>query len=1336
MTPPVAGIGASAGGLEAFKLLLRHLPPDTGLAFVFVQHLDPKHHSNLAEILAKGSPIPVQQASDGMEIEPNHLYVIPPDAALEIGGPALRVTQRARTAAGPHMPIDRFLRSLAQECGSRSIGIILSGAGTDGAAGLEAVKEAGGVTFVQDPATAKFVGMPQAARDRGDVDFVLSPEGIAAELPTLSHHPYIAEDEDTGLGLPATVQDQFGAILTLLHEGTGVDFASYRESTVRRRILRRLALRNIASLKEYRAQLENDPHELSALHRDLLISVTCFFRDPESFENLKKLVFPRLVQQRAEKAAIRIWVPGCATGEEAYSIAISLEEYFQATGRGHSVQIFATDISSAALEKARIGKYSGTIAVDVSPERLNRHFWKVEGGYQVNKKLREMCIFSRHDLIQDPPFSKLDLISCRNVLMFFGTARKNVITLFHYALKPGGFLVLGASEAEVGNLFSIVEGGRSFYTKNDTVGKRHPAYGAAVRPGRSTDSYKRVEELPASELAQGIDLRKELERCLLSKYGAAAVVVDENMEVVETLGQTAPYLTVPEGKASLNLLKLIPETRVFLEVEKLCREVKGSRQAARQERIPYQADGAIGEVNVEVTPLGDSSRLALLVLFEPSSSGSELQQVPDTDPRDRQIRILKQDLADARHRILSIIDEHQLGDEQSQDAAEDALSANEELQSLNEELETAKEELQSINEELTTVNQELLSNNAALMEARDFAMSVIETASAPLLVLDTDLRIKAANPAFRRVFHISAGDAEGRFLYTIGNGFWNLPRLREVLQRILPENKAVHDFEVHTDFPGFRHRVFLLNARQLDGLQQILLGIDDITERKELDLKLAAIVESSDDAIVSKTLDGTVDSWNSGAERIYGYAAHEMIGRPISILTPPGYEGEMTRIIERLQRGEKVNHFETKRLRKDGEIIDVSVSISPIQGRDGVATGAAIVARDITELKRRQLEDLAKQKLESVGTLAGGIAHDFNNLLGGVLAHAELALGELSSGALPERELEGIRSLAIRGSEIVGQLMIYAGQESETLELVDVSGIVEDMLALLKVSVSKHAVVEINLGRNLPPVRANPAQIRQVAMNLITNASEAIGDRDGVIRVTTRLQTVYSDTPAVASEELAQGDYVRLEVSDTGRGMTAETQARVFDPFFTTKLAGHGLGLAVVQGIVRSIGGAIRIVSAPGKGTAVQILLPCAEHQEKEKSSTDLPACKETTGVREATILVVEDEDLLREAILKMLRKVGFMTLEASNGSSALDVIRTCKDPIDLLLLDITLPGTSSREVFEEAKRLRPHMRVIASSAYSEETANTWLAGRFQRFIRKPYRLDQLTDSIRAVLSC
>jgi two-component system CheB/CheR fusion protein len=1340
LTTPVVGIGASAGGLESFTPLLAHLPANTGLAFVFIQHLDPRHHSNLTEILARVSAIiPVRQATDGMEIEPDHLYVIPPDVGLEIAGRALRLTPRPPVPSTPHMPIDRFLRSLAQECGSRAIGVILSGAGTDGAAGLEAVKAAGGVTFAQDPATAKFGSMPQAAIANGSVDFVLSPEAIAGELTKLGGHPYIAEDEDTGL--TADGKHQFGPILNLLRESTGVDFALYRETTVHRRIMRRLALRNIGSLEEYRKQVESDPRELGALHRDLLINVTRFFRDPESFDVLKKVVFPRLVQDRPADTAIRIWVPGCATGEEAYSIAISLQEYFGETTRVYPVQIFASDVSSAAVEKARTGKYPGSIDADVSPKRLSRYFSEVEGGYQINKALREMCVFSRHDLIQDPPFSQLDLISCRNVLIFFGSVRRNIIALFHYALNPGGFLVLGSSEAESGNLFSIMQGTRSIYTKNETVGKRHALYAMAASPRRSAGFYPRVAGVPVGELTKSGDLRKGLERTLLSRFNGAGVVVDETLDVLEVIGQTAPYLRLPPGKMSFNLLKLIPQTRLFLEVEQLVREVGRSGKAARKDRIRYQGDGASGELNVEVIPLGGTGPRASVVLFEPAPSVSGSEPEPTSDPRDREIAILKQDVADARQRLLSLIEGHHLSEEESQDAAEEAISANEELQSLNEELETAKEELQSTNEELTTVNQELSSNNSALKEAHDFARLIIETVATPLLVLDVDLRIKTANPSFYSVFRISPRDAEGRVLYSVSNGCWDIPRLRDLLQRILPENKTVQDFEIEQDFPGIGHRILALSARQLDGLEQILLGIDDVTERKE---RAAATLQESEERFRNMADTAPVMIWVAGTDKgctFFNQAWLAFTGRTMEQELGNGWtEGlhpdDLDRSLDTYSSSFYARRsflMEHRLQRADGEyrwLLNNGVARFEPGGLFAGYIGSCV---DVTDLKRTQEEHLARQKLESVGTLAGGIAHDFNNLLGGILAHAELALAELAGGSRPEEELQRIRSVAIRGAEIVRQLMIYAGKESEVLEQVDVSRVVEDMIELLKISVSKHAAVETDLGKALPPVRANPSQIRQVVMNLITNASDAIGDRDGVIRVTTRRVTVGRDSPVAALERLAEGDYLQLQVSDTGQGMTPETQARVFDPFFTTKLAGHGLGLAVVQGIVRSLGGTIRLVSAPGKGTMFQILLPYVEDTAQASHGAISGGEAETLGSREATILFVEDEDLLRQAASKMFRKRGFFVIEASDGTAGLDLIRAHRDQIDVLLLDVTLPGAPSREVFEEAQRLRPDLPVIITSANSEEMAAASLARRVERFLRKPYKLSEVVDMIRKI---
>jgi two-component system CheB/CheR fusion protein len=659
---PVAGIGASAGGLEVFRLLLADLPADTGLAIVFVQHLDPKRHSMLAEILARATTMPVSEAADGMPVEANHVYVIPADADPTIAQGALRLAPRAPTP-GSHMPIDRFLRSLADECGSGAIGVILSGTSSDGSAGLEAVKAAGGVTFAQDRASAKFTAMPQAAAATGCVDFVLPPQRIAAELVRIGRHPYLADAAGTEAEpTPAGEEEPFGAILTLLRGATGIDFSLYRETMVKRRILRRMALRNIGGLAEYSQRLENDFDEVAALQRDLLIAATRFFRDPESFESLKKVVFPRIVEGRSAKAAIRVWVAGCATGEEAFSMAISLQEYLNETGAAFPVRILASDISLPAIEKARSGRFPENIAADLTPERLNRYFTRIVGGYQVGKNLRGMCVFTRHNLIDDPPFSKLDLISCRNVLTCLGSVQKDIIIpQFHYALKPTGFLMLGAAEAaESGGLFSVVDPEHRVYAKRETARKPHVSHAGARDPQRDA-----------------------------------------------------------------------PEP-----------------DAGRQAEPP------------------------------------------------------------------------------------DAPSANQELQDLNEELEATKEELQSTNEELITVNDELEARNAMLTQARDFAMSIVETVRQPLLVLDTHLRIRMANQAFCRAFQVPPREAEGEMVFSLSRGGWDLPGLRDSLDGLLHGGLSFPDFEVERDFPNVGHRVLVLGGCRIHHLSMILLAVDDITERR------------------------------------------------------------------------------------------------------------------------------------------------------------------------------------------------------------------------------------------------------------------------------------------------------------------------------------------------------------------------------------------------------------------------------------------------------------------------------------------------------------------------
>ena len=790
----------------------------------------------LAEILARATTMPVSEAADSMPVEANHVYVIPANVDLTIAHGTLTLAPRTQTP-GSHMPIDRFLRSLADDCGSRAIGVILSGTGSDGSAGVEAIKAAGGVTFAQDEATARFAIMPQAAVATGCVDFVLPPERIAAELVRIGRHPYIAdvvrsEQERT----PAADEARFSDILAILRKATGIDFSLYREKMIKRRILRRLALRNINGLAEYSKRLESDSDERTALQRDLLISVTSFFRDRESFECLKRVVFPRILQGRPPDDTIRIWVAGCATGEEAFSLAISLQEYLNETGAAFPVQIFASDISQQAIDKARAGKYHENIAADISHERLNRYFTKTDGGYQINKSLREMCVFARHNLIDDPPFSKLDLISCRNVLIYLGSVQKDILPRFHYALKPNGFLMLGASEAAASDeLFSVADQEHRIYARRETA-RKPPLFPAPAR-GARRGAAGGASAAPAPKLWDGVGVRKEVDHILLSKYSPGGVVVDDEFEVLEIRGKPGPYLTLPAGKISFNLMKLIPDTGLFLEVEKLVQQARKTGEPARQERLPYEHDGNASELNVEVVPLDSGQKGSALVLFEPVQVGAGREAaLPDApfpgDIRDHQIARLKQQLAEAKERFLSAIEEYQTSREESQNTTEEALSANEELQSLNEELETAKEELQSTNEELITVNDELQAKNAALAQARDFAMSIVETVRQPLLVLDTDLRIRIANRAFYQAFRVSPLEAEGQVIYSLSSGCWDVPGLRDSLDGLRQGGASFPDFEVEREFPAVGHRSLVLGGCRINHLKMILLAVDDITERK------------------------------------------------------------------------------------------------------------------------------------------------------------------------------------------------------------------------------------------------------------------------------------------------------------------------------------------------------------------------------------------------------------------------------------------------------------------------------------------------------------------------
>src|SRR4051812_25110157 len=597
---PIVCIGASAGGLEAFTQLLAGLPTDSGMAFVLVSHLSPSHASHLAEILSRATRMPVEEVKDEPRVQPNRVYVIPPDRSMVIADGSLKLLPR-RPSRGQHHPIDQFLESLAEDQRHKSIAVILSGTGSDGTLGLDNIKAAGGITFAQDHSAA-YEGMPRSAIQAGAVDFVLPPAEIARQLGEISHHAYIAPEAQPLAAPPSEEVPQFTKIINLLQQALGVDFTHYKLTTLNRRIARRMVLHKLDSLGRYADYLREKPAEIEALFQDILINVTSFFRDPETFELLKVRLFPSLTQERAAGDTIRMWVVGCSTGEEAYSLAIMFSEYMEHEGRVWPVQIFATDLNGVGIERARMGLYPKSISEHVAPERLRRYFYEVDGKYRVAKSIRDMCIFAKHNIAADPPFSRMDLISCRNLLIYLEPVlQQHLMPFLHYALKPSGFLWLGASETtgQFRELFEVEDAKHRFYLKK-----------AAAAPipvptllGRPAAERREAAERPVpTQGRRGEDVQREADRLLLARYTPAGVLVSADLEILQYRGDTAPYLAPAAGRASLNLSKMLRDG-LLVPIRSAIANAKRTGESVRREQVPVKSDGHDRLVTIEVVPV-------------------------------------------------------------------------------------------------------------------------------------------------------------------------------------------------------------------------------------------------------------------------------------------------------------------------------------------------------------------------------------------------------------------------------------------------------------------------------------------------------------------------------------------------------------------------------------------------------------------------------------------------------------------------------------------------------------------------------------------------------------
>jgi two-component system, chemotaxis family, CheB/CheR fusion protein len=951
----VVGIGASAGGLDAFSRLLEELPRDTRMAFVLVQHLAPGYESALPVLLQKSTSMRVVQVADGILLQPDTVHVVPPNAEMQVVDGRLHLLPRP-TGPSQYTPINFFFHSLAQQAAERAIGVILAGTGTDGAEGLKEIKAAGGLTLVQNPSTAAYPGMPQAAIATECVDFVLSPAEIGRKLALLARAPAGATDnpEDGEHPFPDAQMDR---VFELLRERQGVDFSLYKQPTIRRRIQRRMTIHRLGSLGHYLSLLEQSPAEVERLYQDVLIQVTSFFREPESTEALARDIFPRLLQQRQRDAPVRVWVPGCATGEEVYSVAILLLEAMG--GRPTvPVQIFGTDISDTAIDFARAGVYPRAIQEHVSPERLRQFFVRTPSGWQIHKSVRDLCIFARQDLTRDPPFSRLDLIVCRNVLIYLGPVlQKKLMGMFHYALRPSGCLMLGRAETtgtQTG-LFSVVDKKNRIFMKRlregEPVASVPPVLQAhRTLPGQIARGHPRQTGASSIQAQAG--------QIVLERFAPPGVLVDASHQIVQFRGQTGPYLEPASGQASLNVLKMAREGLLHA-LRSALQEARRKARPVRREGLQVRSNGGSRPLRLDVVPVGDKEHdRHYLILFQETPDGQPPEsaatprkgaQTSRGGARERHdTSRLQRELAASKDYLQSIIQDLEAANEELQSANEEILSSNEELQSTNEELDTAKEELQSINEELSTVNEELHARNEELSRVNSDLLNILGSVHMAIVLVGNDLRIRRFTPMAEKLLNLIPADV-GRPVGNIHPSF-DAPSLGERISRVM-ETLAISSEELQ-DREG---RWFSMTVRPYRSIGNTIDGavitIHDITEAREQRQRseLArsypqAIFETVKEPLLILDDDLKVVHANGAFYRTFRTEQRETLGSRVDRLADGSWNiGGLTAFLEEIAGG-----------RKDAGQIDVELEVAG-RGRRPLSASA----RRVVDVEGRRVILLA-----------------------------------------------------------------------------------------------------------------------------------------------------------------------------------------------------------------------------------------------------------------------------------------------------------------------------------------------------------------------------------------
>ena len=1349
----VVGIGASAGGLKALTELFQHMPAHSGMAFVVVVHLSPEHESRMPDLLQQTTSMPVQSVTETVRIQPDHVYVISPNSQLRMYDSKLEPGPAAKQRGG-RMTIDVFLETLANAHKHRSLSIVLSGTGSDGTLGVRAVKAAGGITIAQAPEEAEYDSMPRNAIASGDVDFVLPVREMPAKIQSVwrnaraIHMPALA-DLPTPEDAAAEAEDAIRDVLATLRTRTGHDFSHYKRATLMRRLERRLQVNQLRDLRQYRRFIAENVNEAHALLRDFLISVTGFFRDAAAWKVIEERVIPELMKGR-ENGNVRVWVVGCATGEEVYTLAMLLHERMEAMTNPPSINIFATDIDEEALAFARIGVYPESIAEHMTPARLRKFFVRDQGSYRIQKQLREMVMFAAHNVIQDPPFSRVDFVCCRNLLIYLTRhVQAKVLDLLHFSLRPEGYLFLGMSE-------SIEEGHDGFATvdKSGRIFMQQPR----ARMGLTLATLPTIQSPRANFDAVGGGRRLfsfgELHQRMLEHYAAPSAVVDDRYEIIHLSGRAGNFLQLGPGEASLNLLKAVPDEWRH-DLKSALDEAMKSRRTVERADLKMRRGSETARVSIKVHPVRDrgSTRTFALIIFEeareagkPSDAG-EAGKPPDAVEAaagaPSETGMLEERVREMESQLRAAIEQYEVQNEELKASNEELQATNEELRATTEELETGKEELQSINEELTTVNQELKNKVDETTRVSDDLQNFVTATEIASIFVDRDYRLMRYTPFAREVFNVIPTDV-GR-----------------------PLSDITHRLE-RIDFEGALNRVFELlqvveyEARSVDGRWYIIRFLPyrttderirgavvtfiDITQRKEAEASgrrtetwSKLVVENVRDyAIVRIDSGGVIEAWNPGAEAIFGYAEDEAIGRNVAILFTP--EDRTAGVPEKeMEQARTDGRADDERwhMRRDGSRFHASGVMARLDERG--ESGYVKVLRDLTERKRSEAQQdqlLATERLNRTGAEQASrlkdeflamLSHELRNPLALMLMQAEILLRapEAKQSERVRQSAKIIHEMVRAQAQLVEDMLDVSraktGKLSIDRQLLPLTFLLADSIgALRRDAEQKNVALDVQIGDEALIVVADPIRVRQIAWNLLTNALK-FTPAGGSIRV--RLAR--------------EGDYARLDVEDTGQGIAPDQLPHIFEWFRRVEsgtaphIGGMGIGLALVRQLVDLHDGRLDVHSAgAGKGACFTVWLPL--HIASTPSGKRLSeSTGETARLAGMRILIVDDSAANGEALRDLLELDGARVVVETSAHAAIQ--RSQNERFDLVISDIAMPEFDGYATLKgiRSSKANAGTPAIAYSGYGAEAdIERARAAGFDSHLTKPVDVRTLIATI------